>query len=287
MRKCALTTSLGVLFNCDCSTLFAELSDACIDTVFADPPFNIGKEYNNGRTDNRDVEDYLMWCRRWISESVRVLKPGGAIFIYVLPRWGYHFASYLERLHLDFRHWIAVSMKGTFSRGRKLYPAHYGLLYFAKGKPRVFNRIRIPISKCRHCGGDVKDYGGHKKYVNPLGLNLTDFWEDTSPARHQKDKSRWHVNELRPMIPERCILMSTDPGDIVLDPFGGGGSTYVAAERLGRRWIGSEVASCEPIVARFRREFPGAAIASTPKQTGARMTLPTWFRAVRKQMSGR
>ena len=73
-----------------------------------------------------------------------------------------------------FRHWIAVSMKGTFPRGRKLYPAHYALLYFTKGVPRIFNRdqVRLPIPKSRHCNKDVKDYGGHRKYLNPLGLNL-------------------------------------------------------------------------------------------------------------------
>src|SRR5437867_4273718 len=96
---------------------------------------------------------------------------------------------------MEFRHWIAISMKGTFPRGNKLYPAHYALLYFTKGIPRTFNRVRLPIPTCRHCGKDIKDYGGHRKYLNPAGLNLTDFWDDTSPARHGKNKSRWHINE--------------------------------------------------------------------------------------------
>ena len=72
---------------------------------------------------------------------------------------------------------------GSFPRGNKLYPAHYALLYFTKGKPKTFNRVRLPIPVSRHCGRDIKDYGGHRKYLNPAGLNLTDFWEDTSPAR--------------------------------------------------------------------------------------------------------
>jgi site-specific DNA-methyltransferase (adenine-specific) len=85
---------------------------------------------------------------------------------------------------------------------------------------------------------------------------LTDFWDDTSPARHQKNKSRWHINELKPTIPERCIQISTNPGDLVLDPFGGGGSTYISAEHLHRFWLGSEIGPCEPILDRFDREFP-------------------------------
>src|SRR5438552_2439498 len=121
--------------------------------------------------------------------------------------------------------------------------------------PKTFNRVRLPIPTCRHCGRDIKDYGGHRKYLNPAGLNLTDFWDDTSPARHQKDKSRWHINELKPMIPERCIRISTNPGDIILDPFGGGGSTYVCAERLERRWVGVEIGDCDLITSRFERQF--------------------------------
>lgn len=252
----SLITPHGVLFNADCLEIMRSLPSEFADLVFADPPFNIGKEYNNGQSDLLRQDHYLDWCRLWITESVRLLKRGGAIFIYNLPRWSYHLSAYLEEQEMDFRHWIAVSMKGTFPRGKKLYPAHYALLYFTKGAPKTFNRVRLPIPTCRHCGKDIKDYGGHRKYLNPAGLNLTDFWEDTSPARHRKEKSRWHVNELKPMIPERCIQIATNPGDVVVDPFGGGGSTFVVAEKLHRFWIGTEIGPWEPIVQRFDREFP-------------------------------
>jgi site-specific DNA-methyltransferase (adenine-specific) len=256
LPKPALSTGLGLLYNADCFVLFRALKNDSIDCVFADPPFNLGKDYGNGDfSDDLRHTDYLRWCFSWADEAVRVVKPGGAIFVYLLPRWGYHVAAHLESKEMQFRHWIAVSMKGTFPRGRKLYPAHYCLLYFTKGEPKTFNRIRLPIPKCRHCGGDIKDYGGHRKYLNPLGINLTDFWEDTAPARHKKFKTRWHINELKPMIPGRCIEMSTNPGDVVLDPFGGGGSSYEAAQRSGRYWLGSELGSCEPIVERFERHF--------------------------------
>lgn len=251
-----LTTSRGRLYQADCLQLLACLESSSIDMVFADPPFNIGKEYNNGRSDELDDEGYFDWCCRWTDESVRVLKDGGTLFIYHLPRWGYRFAAYLEHRGMTFRHWIALTMKGTFPRGRRLYPAHYALLYFSKGQPRVFNKVRLPIPVCRHCGGEIKDYGGHRKKMNPAGVNLTDFWEDTSPARHSKNKSRWHINELKPVIPRRCIQIGSQEEDLILDPFGGGGSTFVAAERLHRRWIGCEIGPVEPILERFRREFP-------------------------------
>jgi len=231
------TTALGALFNTDCLNLFASLHDESIDTIFADPPFNIGKDYGRGKDkDELDGRDYLKWCFEWIDEAVRVVKPGGAVFIYNLPQWAYHLAADLESRRMTFRHWIAVSMKGTFPRGKKLYPAHYALLYFTKSNPTTFNRddVRLPVPACRHCGKDIKDYGGHRKALNPLGLNLTDIWEDTSPARHTQFKARWGINELKPVIPARCIQISTNEHDVVLDPFGGGGSTFESAEKLNR-----------------------------------------------------
>lgn len=250
-----LTTQRGVLFNADCLEILKKIKSESIDSVFADPPFNLGKDYNNGFNDKVDESEYYSWCQQWIKECSRILKPGGAFFIYGMPELAINFANYMKET-LTFRHWIALTMKGTYSRGKKLYPAHYALLYFTRGEPRIFNKVRLPIPKCRHCGKDIKDYGGHRIKLNPEGLNLTDFWEDTSPNRHKKFKVRPGVNELKLMIPERAILISTNPGDFVLDPFGGGGSTFQAAEKNQRNWIGIELYSCDHIAKRLKENFP-------------------------------
>ncbi len=192
----AFQTSRGVLYQTDCLRMFAALKSESVDCVFADPPFNLGKVYGKLGAVNDDLtrDEYLKWCFSWLDEAVRVLAPGAAIFVYILPQWGFHFAAHLERRGMLFRHWIALSMKGSFPRGNKLYPAHYALLYFTKGKPKHFTKLRLPVPACRHCGKDVKDYGGHRKFLNPLGPSLTDFWEETSPARDSKFEARWHVN---------------------------------------------------------------------------------------------
>lgn len=260
------STNLGLLYETDCFKLFSALKDESIDCIFADPPFNLGKDYGNGTVeDSLEKIDYLKWSFAWLDECIRLVKTGGAIFVYILPQWGYHIAHHLEEKGMLFRHWIALSMKGTFPRGRKLYPAHYTLLYFTKGKPKIFNRVRIPIPTCRHCGKDIKDYGGHRKYLNPLGLSLTDFWEDTAPARHRKYKARLHINELKPQIPSRCFQTATNSEDVILDPFGGGGSSYEAAQELKRYWIGSEITTCQPIIERLRRKFSDDIESPPPK----------------------
>lgn len=249
-----LTTAKGALFEGDCLDLLAEMKDNSIDTVFADPPFNIGKDYKNGFDDSTSQSEYLTWSKKWIAECARVLKPGGSFFLYATPELNIKFGNYLNE-YLDFRHWIAMTMKGTFRRGNRLYPAHYSMLYYTKGEPKTFNSLRTPIPTCRHCKGEIPDYGGHRNKMNPDGINLMDFWTDTSPNRHKKYKVRDGVNELKAIIPERAILISTNENDIVFDPFGGGGSTYQVAQTLNRNWIGVELFDCHYIKNRLEEEF--------------------------------
>jgi site-specific DNA-methyltransferase (adenine-specific) len=210
-------------------------------------------------------EEYLSWCSSWIREGIRVLAQGGAMFVYSLPKWAYHLATFMDG-DLEFRHWIALTMKSTYPRGKKLYPAHYALLYFTKGPPRTFHHLRTPIPVCRHCGGDIRDYGGHRKALHPDGLSLTDFWDDTSPNRHRRTKARAGMNELKTTIPDRCIRIATEPGDLVLDPFGGGGSTYEAAQASGRFWMGSEIGDCGPARSRLEGAFPEAIRDDPPRR---------------------
>ncbi len=69
-----LTTN-GILYHGNCFNLFSKIKSNSIDTVFADPPFNLQKEYGPNINDNLSDKDYLKWCYQWIRESVRVLKP--------------------------------------------------------------------------------------------------------------------------------------------------------------------------------------------------------------------
>lgn len=81
------TTALGALFSEDCLKVLPAIRDSSIDTVFADPPFNLGKPYRKGTNDGLQEAEYVRWCKAWIDECVRILKPGGALFLYNLPKW--------------------------------------------------------------------------------------------------------------------------------------------------------------------------------------------------------
>jgi site-specific DNA-methyltransferase (adenine-specific) len=246
----ALKTSLGAIYQADCIEFLPTLADESVELVFADPPFNLGKDYGKGISDSMVESEYLAWCHAWIKESARLLKPGGAFFLYNIPKWNMALGHYMSELGLSFRHWVAIDIKFGLPIPNKLYPSHYSLLYFTNGKPRTFQRPRLPIAVCRHCGKDIKDYGGHRNKLHPDGINLTDVWADIPPVRHAATKRRG-ANELSIKLLRRVLEIATVEGDLVLDPFGGGGTTYKAAEELNRRWIGCEIGDVDPIVRRL------------------------------------
>ncbi|USK71254.1 DNA-methyltransferase [Peribacillus asahii] len=244
------STSLGKLFKADCLDIMKGMQDNSVDLIFADPPFNLNKEYESGINDKLSKTEYLNWTEEWLTECIRILKDNGSFFIWNLPSWNTYSAEILNK-HLNLRHWIAVDIKYSLPIANKLYPSHYSLLYYVKGdKPKTFNQERLPLEICRHCGGDIKDYGGYKKKLNIEGISLTDVWKDISPVRHKKYKNRGS-NELPLNLLERIISLSTNEGDLVFDPFGGSGTTFVVSEILKRRWIGTELGPIDIIQDRF------------------------------------
>jgi len=244
-----LKTPLGELHQTDCVKLLESLDTESVDLAFADPPFNLGKTYSSKIDDAKAGHEYLDWCKSWLNGMIRALKPGGSLFLWNLPKWNLPLGLFLEQ-RLTFRHWISVDIKYSLPIPGRLYPSHYSLLYFVKGKkPAIFHPDRLPVPCCPHCGGELRDYGGYKDKMNPKGVNLSDVWLDIPPVRHAKYKRR-DANALSIKLMDRIVSMGSDPGSLVLDPFGGSGTTYVAAELTERRWIGSEL-DCSPIIKRF------------------------------------
>jgi site-specific DNA-methyltransferase (adenine-specific) len=244
-------TSLGRLHRGDCLTLIHHMESESIDMIFADPPFNLKKLYPSGVDDDLKEAQYLEWCEKWIGECIRLLKPGGSLFLWNIPKWNTHIAAYLNG-RLTFRHWIAVDIKYSLPIAARLYPSHYSLLYYCKGdKPKTFHPDRLPMEICPVCKADLRDYGGYKDKMNPKGVNLTDVWMDMAPVRHSKYKKRKGANELSVKLMDRIINMASDEGDVIFDPFGGSGTTYIVAEIKRRKWIGIELGPVDDIVSRF------------------------------------
>lgn len=224
----------------DCLEIMKNIPDDSVDMAFADPPFNLKKKYNHYE-DTKEKEEYLDWCNKWLSEMVRITKPSGSIFVHNIPRWLSHFAEHLNKIAF-FRHWISWDSGGA-PMGKTLLPNHYGILYYTKSKSYKdfkFYDIRYPHPRCRLCKELLKDYGGKKDQAHGFGPLLSDVWSDIHRIRHKKRRDE-HPCQLPVPLLERLILMSTDEGDIVFDPFVGTGTTAVAAKRLGRKYIGIDI----------------------------------------------
>lgn len=231
---------INQIIHGDCLEVMRQIPSDSVDITFADPPFNLKKKYNTYE-DHKDEDAYLDWCREWLFEMVRITKPSGSIFVHNIPKWLTYYAGFLNEF-ATFRHWIAWDAP-TAPMGKTLQPSHYGILFYAKNpKENKFYEIRYPHKRCRKCGYLLKDYGGKKKILHPFGPLVSDTWSDIHRIRHNKHRDA-HPCQLPVHLLERLILMSTDEGDVILDPFIGTGTTAVAAARLGRNVIGIDVDS--------------------------------------------
>lgn len=223
----------------DCLEVMTTISDNTFDMVFADPPFNLKKDYNS-YNDSKTQTEYLEWCHTWLQEIVRVTKTTGSLFVHNLPRWLIYFAGFLNPIS-QFRHWI-VWEAGRGPTGKTLRQDHYGILYYSKSEDYTFYPIRNPHGICKKCHAFLKDYGGKQYVKHPFGPIVSDIWTDIARIRNEGNRDD-HPCQLPIELLERLILMSTDAGDLVFDPFLGTGSTAIAAKKLGRRYMGIELDS--------------------------------------------
>lgn len=222
----------------DCLELLKKIPDNSVDMTFADPPFNLKKKYN-GYKDSLEFKEYIEWCDKWIGEMVRITKPTGSIFVHNIPKWLSYYVKLLNE-YAHFKHWIAWHAP-TSPMGKSLQPAHYGVLFYVKdSKKTKIYEIRMPHERERKSDYLRKDYGGKKAGLHPFGPLVSDIWTDIHRIKHNKYRDE-HPCQLPVPLLERLILMTTDEGDIVLDPFVGTGTTAVAAKKLGRKYIGFDL----------------------------------------------
>jgi site-specific DNA-methyltransferase (adenine-specific) len=245
---------LDRLHRAPCLEVLRQIPTGTIDLAFADPPFNLTKRYN-GYSDDKTEKDYVGWCKRWLVEYERVLKPGGAMFIVNLPRWAVSIADFLSRSRdLYLQRWIVWNSlpepKGL------LMPAHYSLLYFTKGiraarfnycsmeggwqpfDEAVFPPDRADVCQRRSC------IRGRRASGQTYRGELTDIWHDIHRVRRpnicESASRKAHPCATPERLVDRIIRLATNPGEIVLDGFAGTGTSAVVARRLGRRYIAIE-----------------------------------------------
>lgn len=228
---------LNKIHRGDAVKLLKKIPDNSIDLAFADPPYNLEKSYTYYNDKQRNI-DYIEWCNSWLREYVRVLKPNGSLYIVNLPKWAIYHAQFLNKF-LFFQNWIVWDAVSE-PRG-KIMPAHYALLFYTKHPTEFtfnYNKLREVDSPefCLRlsCIKKRKENG-----VDPK-VDLTDIWWDIHRIKHKRDRDI-HPCQLPKKLLERIILLSSNPGDIVLDALCGTGTTPLMAKKLERKYIGIDI----------------------------------------------
>jgi len=218
----------------DCIKIMKELPPSSVDLVFADPPFNIGIKYDR-YNDNLSYDEYYKWSKDWIAETYRILKKDGSIYIAIGDEFAAEINVILKHTGFYFRNWIIWYYTFGQNQRKKFNRAHTHILYFTKDRNKFkFNSeaIRIP---------SARQLIYNDKRANPRGKVPDDVWEFSRVCGTFKERIGEHPCQMPESLLERIIKTSSDVGDIVLDPFGGTGTTAAVAKKLKRNYITIEI----------------------------------------------
>lgn len=242
-----------------------KLPDNSVDFAFADPPYNLKKNYNS-YTDDLSITEYFEWCDEWISELARVLRPGRTCAILNIPLWTIRHFLHMEKI-LQFQNWIAwdaLSFPVRF-----IMPAHYAIICFSKGPSRPLpglvggtGEYTTPNSTATFesleplaewfCLRSQCVRTRQKMKINDRGP-LTDLWWDIHRLKHNSRRVD-HPCQLPPQLMYRLISIFTEPKEIVLDCFNGAGTTTLTAHQLNRQYIGIELSEKYHNIAKSRHQ---------------------------------
>ena len=212
-----------------CIDEIKSIDDCSIQTVFADPPFNLSKGYDS-TNDSMSCKEYLEFTESWLTECVRVLAPSGSLFVHNLNRHLFKTAPIIDNLNMKFKSFINWCPVPHHNDADPMRASSAGILYYCKNSALNYSN-------------NVSVFNGKKLVV------CTDSWSDIQRVKHGRVN---HPCQLPVELIERIILLSTKCGDTVLDPFCGSGTTPIAAKRLGRKYISFDVSSNYVDIAKSR-----------------------------------
>jgi site-specific DNA-methyltransferase (adenine-specific) len=256
----------GKLVIGDCTRALRLIPDKSVDLVFADPPFNIGYSYDV-YNDRWSREDYLSWIDQWLPQLVRILKPSGSLWLSMGDNYVAEYKIKIDSTGLKFRNWIVWHYTFGMSCSKKFSRSHAHILYYVYDpKQYTFNADAIRVPSAR-----LTTYADRR--ANPLGKVPDDTWilrpQETTQHFHP-EQDVWyfprvcgtfqerlgHPCQMPEAILERIIKVATNPGDLVVDPFAGSGTTLAVAKRLGRNYWGCELSPnyAQIILERLRKQ---------------------------------
>lgn len=288
----------------DCLELLAQMPTGSAHLAFADPPFNIGYDYDS-YDDRLAANDYLAWSKRWMGEVGRVLRPDGTFWLAI----GDEYAAELKVLatrELGFtcRSWVVWYYTFGVNCRQKFSRSHAHIFHFVKD-PAAFtfntDAIRVPSARELVYGDRRANPTGRlpddtwilRPQDLPEGFTAdADTWYFPRVCGTFKERSGWHGCQMPEQLLGRIIRSSSHAGDVVLDPFGGSGTTLAVAKKLDRRFLGFELSEqyarrIEERLAAIRvgDQLDGAAepLKSVPATKDGRRLKPRGTRGAQKK----
>ncbi len=225
----------------NCLEWLGKYSEKNIHLTFIDPPFNQGKDYRYFN-DVQPEEEYRNWLEQVLSRVYQITAEGGSVYFMQREKNTEAVLKILRETGWAFQNLLIWKKKTSAVPGEFRFSKQYQIIAVAtKGeKPRVFNKLRIDLPI-------PPEY----KYERADGVYLTDVWDDIreltsgyfagDEAVRYPNGERVHTQQSPVALLLRIILASTLPGDTVLDPFAGTGTTLVVAHQLERNSIGIEI----------------------------------------------
>ncbi|MBF2755549.1 MAG: adenine-specific DNA-methyltransferase [Gammaproteobacteria bacterium AqS3] len=222
--------------------LESEVKDGSIQLIFADPPYNIGKQFANFLDRWPSDADYAKWCEKWLAICIRKLSPNGSLYVMsstqCMPYLDLFLRDRVEIISRIVWHYDSSGVQARSKFGSMYEP----ILFCAKdSKNYIFNSEEIKIEA---------PTGSRRKLIDYRKAVPTQYSTMKVPGnawyfprvRYRMPEYEDHPSQKPMALMERIVLASSNPGDIVLDPFSGTFTTSAAAKKHGRNSIGIELA---------------------------------------------
>jgi DNA modification methylase len=243
-----------ICYKRDCVTAMKE-GCGSPKLIIADPPYNYGQAYD-AYDDKKSYDEYMSWTKAWMSAAAQALDPTGSMWIFVpdelvseLDVLAKHTLKLHKRQHVIWAFTFGQSCSNKFSR------SHCHLLYYTKHKKKFTfcpDNVRVPSArqlvykdKRATSKGKLPDdtWMLLESQLSPFMGKDRDTWLESRICGTFKDRHKHSPNQIPTAITDRIILSCSLPGDLVVDPFAGTGSSGVSCKRLGRQWVGFDVSA--------------------------------------------
>jgi site-specific DNA-methyltransferase (adenine-specific) len=269
----AYASTTGELWRTDAIELLARLADGSVDLVVTDPPYAIAKQ---DWDEFPSLEAYVAWCDRWLAEIARVLAPHGSAYVCGFSEILADVKATSAKRFASCR-WLIWYYRNKANLGRDWGRSHESILHLRGEATRVdIDAVRVPYN------GHTTKYPARVQAVSsqygrgvrrdrwephPLGAKPRDVIEIPVICNGMAEKTP-HATQKPEALIERLVLASSAPGQLVVDPFVGSGTTAVVAARLGRRWLAGDADA--RYVGLARERLARDAVTASPQRAPSR-----------------